>query len=222
MEEGFDQDHHGIWAEKYRPKTFETFLGSESVKETINIFMAKNEIPHLLFHGPPGTGKTSLGKLLIKKIPCDHLMVNASDENRVDDVRYKVQEFAVTMGNHPLKVMFLDECLEENTLVWVLRDGKEVSISIKDVDPKNDLVRSLNIEKNSIEWRPFILIDQGTQEVFELILENGEIVICTASHKWYVLDSDGKVIRKKTEDIIKDNDNYILTTEDNRFIPDSQ
>lgn len=109
MEEGFDQDHHGIWAEKYRPKTFGEFLGSESVKETINIFMAKNEIPHLLFHGPPGTGKTSLGKLLIKKIPCDHLMVNASDENRVDDVRYKVQEFAVTMGIHPLKVMFLDE-----------------------------------------------------------------------------------------------------------------
>lgn len=109
MEEAPEMDHHTIWAEKYRPKKFEDFLGSESVKDTIRIFLEKNDIPHLLFYGPPGTGKTSLGKLLVKMIPCDSVIINASDENKVDDVRYKVQDFAMTMGIHPLKIMFLDE-----------------------------------------------------------------------------------------------------------------
>lgn len=109
MEEALETPHHSLWAEKYRPKKFEEFLGSESVKETIKIFLEKNDIPHLMFYGPPGTGKTSLSKLLIKHIPCDSLTINASDENRIDDIRYKVQDFAMTMGIHPLKVMFMDE-----------------------------------------------------------------------------------------------------------------
>lgn len=109
VEEAQEQDHHSLWAEKYRPKTFDDFIGSDSVKQTIKIFLEKGDVPHLMFYGPPGTGKTSLAKLLVRSIPCDHMLINASDENRVDDIRYKVQEFAMTMGNHPLKIMFLDE-----------------------------------------------------------------------------------------------------------------
>jgi replication factor C small subunit len=108
-EDYVEPEHHSLWVEKYRPKTFEEFLGSESVKETVKIFLEKNDVPHLLFHGPSGTGKTSLGKLLVRHIPCDILFINASDENKVDDVRTKVQDFAMTIGNQPLKVMFLDE-----------------------------------------------------------------------------------------------------------------
>lgn len=103
------QDHHTIWAEKYRPKQFTDFIGSSSVKDVIRSFLTKNDIPHLMFFGSPGTGKTSLGKLLTRSIPCDCLMINASDENRVDDIRYKVQEFAMTIGINPLKIVFLDE-----------------------------------------------------------------------------------------------------------------
>jgi DNA polymerase III delta prime subunit len=109
MEQPSQKEHHSLWAEKYRPDTFEDFLGSEAVKEKVGTFLDSNDIPHILLYGPPGTGKTSLGKLLVNKIPCDHLLINASDENRVDDIRHKVQDFAITMGIHPLKVMFLDE-----------------------------------------------------------------------------------------------------------------
>ena len=109
MEESHEQDSHGIWAEKYRPKSFDEFIGSASIKETLSLFLENKDVPHILFYGPPGTGKTSVAKLLIKSIPCDNLLINASDENKVDDVRNKIQEFAMTMGIHPLKIMVLDE-----------------------------------------------------------------------------------------------------------------
>lgn len=100
---------HSLWVERYRPRELKDFIGSQSVKETLQIWLEKKDIPHLLFFSSPGTGKTSLGKIITKHIPCDSLIINASDENGVDDIRNKVQDFCVTMGMQPLKIMFLDE-----------------------------------------------------------------------------------------------------------------
>lgn len=109
MEETPKVSDHSLWVERYRPKQFEDFIGSETVKETLKLWLEKKDIPHLLFYSSPGTGKTSIGEMLIDLIPCDHLMINASDENGVDDIRNKVQDFCITMGMQNLKIMFLDE-----------------------------------------------------------------------------------------------------------------
>lgn len=109
MEEAPPVSDHSLWVEKWRPRKFEDYIGSEVVKETVGVFLKNNDIPHLMFYGPPGTGKTTIGKLLISKIPCDSLIINASDENGVESIRNKVQDFAMTMGIHSLKIMFLDE-----------------------------------------------------------------------------------------------------------------
>ena len=109
MEERTEVSDHSLWVERYRPKKFEEFIGSENVKETLKLWLEKKDIPHLLFFGSPGTGKTSLGKMLVNTIPCDSMVINASDENGVDSIRNKVQEFCITMGMHPIKIMFLDE-----------------------------------------------------------------------------------------------------------------
>jgi replication factor C small subunit len=60
-------------------------------------------------YGPPGTGKTTLAKLLVKGIPCDHIYINASDENGIDTIRDKIKSFASSCGFKPLKVIILDE-----------------------------------------------------------------------------------------------------------------
>lgn len=109
MEDVPEVSSHGIWAEKYRPKKFEDFIGSQTVKETLKLWLNQKSIPHIFLFGSPGGGKTSLAKILIKNIPCDSLIINASDENGVDSIRTKVQDFSMTMGMNSLKILFLDE-----------------------------------------------------------------------------------------------------------------
>jgi DNA polymerase III delta prime subunit len=109
QEEATQMRNHPIWVERYRPETLDEYIGNDSVKEKFKIYIEKQDIPHILFFGPAGTGKTSLAKILAKNINCDRLYVNASDENRVDDVRIKLKNFAVGAGFKPLKVVILDE-----------------------------------------------------------------------------------------------------------------
>ena len=71
--------------------------------------IASNDIPHFLFAGSAGTGKTTLAKLIVKNIQCDYLYINASDENGIDIIRDKVKGFASTSTFKPLKVVILDE-----------------------------------------------------------------------------------------------------------------
>ena len=100
---------HTIWTEKYRPIKLEDYIGNDSIKSKVKIYLENGEIPHLLLYGKAGTGKTTLAKLIIKNIECDHIYINASDENNVDTVRNKVRDFSSSIGFSPLKVVILDE-----------------------------------------------------------------------------------------------------------------
>lgn len=203
---------HSLWVEKYRPTTLQNYIGNESLKTTIAFLLEeKKDIPHLLFYGGSGTGKTTLAKLITKNINCDVMYVNASDETGVENIRTRVKSFASSSGFKPLKVIILDECLDENTIVYVLRNGEEISLKIKDVDEKNDLVKSYNVKENKIEWRTFYLWDKGQQDCVQIELENGEIVVCTLDHKWYVNDKDGNPIKVKTSEILSGKYDYILS-----------
>jgi len=212
-EEQKTNDTHTLLVEKYRPTKLENYIGNEQLKETVKSYINKKDIPHLLFFGAAGTGKTSLAKLITKNIPCDVLYINASDENSVDTVRTKIKGFASTTGFNPLKVIVLDECLDENTLVYILRSGVEVKVKIKDVDEKLDLVKSFNVKLNKIEWRPFYLLNVGDRDVVRIDLENGESVVCTEEHKWYVYDEFNNIIKVKTKELLNGKYNYILSPE---------
>jgi len=99
-------EHHGIWNEKYRPTSLDTYIGNEHLKSKVSIFIETNDPPHLLFYGRAGTGKTTLSKIITKSIDCEYLYINASDENSVDTVRDKVKGFASTLGFQSLKLLF--------------------------------------------------------------------------------------------------------------------
>lgn len=100
---------HTLWVEKFRPDTLENYIGNEHLKTKLTQFIKEQDIPHLLFCGTAGTGKTTAAKILVKNIDCDYLFINASDENSVDTIRTKIKNFAATMSFKPLKIIVLDE-----------------------------------------------------------------------------------------------------------------
>lgn len=209
-------DFRNIWCEKYRTHTLEEYVCTPFIRETLDSFKQKGEIPNLLFVGAAGIGKTSAAKIIVNNIlNCQYLYINASDENGIDTIRHKVINFAQTMsidGN--IKVIVLDECLDEDTLVTILRDGTEQQIPIKELDQYNDLVKSYNVIRDTVEFRPFYLWDKGEQEVYEIEFENNQKIICTGDHKWYVQDTLGLPIKMKLSEIIEKNIDFIITKSD--------
>ena len=99
-----------LWVEKYRPNELDSYIGNDHLKKKIAVYLKSGDLPHLLLYGRAGTGKTTLAKLLVNNIDCDHMYINASDENSVDTVRNKVRGFASTIGFKDMKVVILDEC----------------------------------------------------------------------------------------------------------------
>ena len=102
-----------LWTEKYRPTTVDGYVFRDSdQKAQVQKWIKDKMIPHLLFSGSAGIGKTTLAKLLIKQIEVDEydvLEINASRENSVDDVRDKIIRFVSTMPFGDFKVVLLDE-----------------------------------------------------------------------------------------------------------------
>lgn len=101
----------GIWNEKYRPQKIEDVLGQDHLTEKLQSYVRKEDIPHLLFCGPPGCGKSTVAKILARKISgSSYLYFNASNERGIDTVRDKIERFCCTKsldGN--LKIVVCDE-----------------------------------------------------------------------------------------------------------------
>lgn len=202
-----------LWVEKWRPNTVDGYVfRDENQKKQILTWIKDKSIPHLMLSGSPGIGKTTLAKLLLHEIGIeefDILEINASRTNSVDDVRDKITNFVRMMPFGQFKCVLLDECLDENTLVSVLRNSQECLIPIKDLIDDTDLVKSFNVELNRVEWKSFKLFDKGIQETLEIEFENGEIIICTPDHKWYVENENGNTIVIPASQLEKYN--HILT-----------
>jgi len=103
-----------LWVEKYRPKKIEEYVFKDKAqKRQVEGWIAEKSIPHLLFSGGPGTGKTTLAKILCNALEvedADVLEINASRENNVDVVRNKVVNFSQTMPWGEFKIIVLDYC----------------------------------------------------------------------------------------------------------------
>ena len=105
----FATKENTLWVESFRPDTLDGYIGNEHIIDKVKIFIENGDVPHLLFYGPAGTGKTTLSKIIANSVDADLMYINASDENSVDAVRDKIKRYASTVGFKRWKIIILDE-----------------------------------------------------------------------------------------------------------------
>lgn len=105
-----------LWIEKYRPKKLEEIVGQSVVTERLKSYIRQKNIPHLLFAGPPGTGKTTAATVLAREFygtewKENFFELNASDDRGIKMVRETIKDYSRILPNNPLgfKILFLDE-----------------------------------------------------------------------------------------------------------------
>ena len=105
-----------VWVEKYRPRKLSEIVGQRAIVERLESYVRTRSMPHMLFAGPAGSGKTTCAMTLARELYVDGwrdnlIELNASDERGIDVVRGKIKDFAraATIGRDEFKIIFLDE-----------------------------------------------------------------------------------------------------------------
>lgn len=178
-----------LWVEKYRPAKLADIILDEKTDEFLKKCIEKKTIPHFLFYGKQGMGKTSLAKIIVRELEADHIYINASDTRGIDTVRDEIKNFVQLMpSNGKLQIVILDEfdgftpdamralrnILEEysetNRFIFTCNDISRV------IEPIRSRVQEINISnlpmKKCIERCVYIL----KNEKIELTQKNKDIV----------------------------------------------
>jgi replication factor C small subunit len=150
--------NHTIWVEKYRPDTLEGYVGNETLRAKLAQYIEEQNVPHLLFYGTAGTGKTTAAKILKNNLDADCLFINASDERGIDTIRDKLKGFASTRGFKKFKLIILDEADA------ITRDGQRALRNMMEQFSENTkFVLTANYVENIID--PLV----SRTQVFRLI-----------------------------------------------------
>ena len=189
-----------VFAEYYRPKTIDECILPENTKKMIKDAVASGNIPHFVFAGSAGIGKTSLARAICNEINADLLYINASLETSIDVIRTKVVGFSSAVsfdGN--MKVILMDECLHEDEKVRIGSVDSWEAIALKDL--KRDTtypIVSFNMETGEYENDSGNIISDREDELFEVTLSSGEKILANSKHPFICL-VDGKFVERTIE-----------------------
>jgi DNA polymerase III delta prime subunit len=117
-----------LWCEQYRPQTIDECVLPESLKNVFKDYIEAGELPHFLFHGSAGVGKTTIARALCNEIGAEYMFINGSDESGIDVLRTKIKGFASSVSlTDAKKVVILDEAdyLNPNSTQPALRGFME-------------------------------------------------------------------------------------------------
>jgi len=200
-----------VWIEKYRPESLDDVMGHEDIVGRLKSYVSRNDLSHMLFSGPAGTGKTTCATAIARELYGEDwrenfLELNASDERGIDVVRDRIKNFARTsFGGHEYRIIFLDEadalCVPPGTEVVTGYPSSPEVKPIEKVAEDGEPIPSVDFETNEVQSDKGKLVDSGIADFFELELADGRTIRASLSHPFFVVGEDGKLIEKELREL---------------------
>jgi DNA polymerase III delta prime subunit len=169
-------DLKGIWCERYRPSKLDDLILSDRTREIVRGYA--EEIPNLLFVGTPGTGKTTLARIIVNDLlGCNFLYINASDESGIDTIRHKVTSFSQTKSfDGKVKVVILDEAdgltaQSQAALRNTMESFAKYTRFILTANHKHKIIPALQSRCQSLDIKP--TIEEAVKRCYNILKQEG-------------------------------------------------
>jgi len=211
MSEAEGETGREIWIEKYRPETLDDVKGQDDIVDRLQSYIEQDDLPHLLFSGPAGVGKTTCATAIAREIYGDDwrgnfLELNASDQRGIDVVRDRIKNFArSSFGGFDYRVIFLDEadslCVPPGTEVVTGYPSSPEVKPIEEVADDGEPIPSVDFETNEIQSDKGRLVDSGVADFFEIELADGRTILASLTHPFFVVDEAGRLVEKELRDL---------------------
>ena len=179
-----------IWYEKYKPQNLDELIIPESMRNALKKEIQNETLPNLgLWSVLPGLGKSSTANAIIKELNGEALWINASLEKGIDTLRGKIQTFASQSSfDDKMKIVVLDECLEENEEVLLYIDDKIQPKKLNELN-KGQIYNciSLNLETSKFEKDTCEIISDKNDDIYEVQLDDNCKIKVTDNHPFIIL-----------------------------------
>ena len=184
--------------EKYIPKNWDEIIGHEEAISILKGYKTIEELPHLIFIGQSGIGKTASAYVLAKSLGVSLVELNASDERGIDTIRNKVKTLLFTSGK---RIVLLDEadnlCLHPDTKIIV----NGLDIKIEEVVGKSFITSSYDFVKQERILSRARCIDSGINYLYKVLLDDGREIICSENQPFF---TKTKILKTPTVKKLKD------------------